>query len=80
MSIDYARMARSGPKLKAQLTRAKKVGFGAVLVACRDAVQEWEAIGAWPDNWSMWQRALDDAAFKERFNGTVSGAPRLEDL
>jgi hypothetical protein len=69
--IDYARMKKSHPKLKAALTRAQKKGFVAVKEACIKAVTEWNAIGAWPDNWSLWQRTLDDAACKERVN-TVS--------
>lgn len=28
---------------------------------CKAAVEEWNAIGAWPDNWHTWQIALDDA-------------------
>lgn len=28
---------------------------------CKAAVAEWNAIGAWPDNWHRWQVALDDA-------------------
>ena len=27
---------------------------------------EWDRIGAWPDDWSNWQRAIDDAAFAEQ--------------
>jgi len=65
MPIDYARMQTSGPKLKASLTRAKKRGLVEVRDACQKAVKEWDAIGCWPDNWSLWQRTLDDAAAKE---------------
>ncbi len=66
--IDYERMKRVGPKLKAALTRAKnkqdtKARYFAVKDACKAAVREWNSIGAWPDNWSHWQRALDDAYF-----------------
>lgn len=77
--IDYARMQKSGPKLKAALTRAKKQGYPAVLAACKAAVIEWNLIGAWPDNWSLWQRTLDDAAFAARFELRVD-IVRLEDL
>ena len=61
--IDYELARREGPKLKAELTRAQKKGYVAVLVACRHAVARWEVWGAWPDNWSRWQRALGDSAF-----------------
>jgi hypothetical protein len=60
--INYARMQRMGPKQKAALTRAINSGDpDKVVLACRAAVLEWDEIGAWPDNWSRWQRALDDA-------------------
>lgn len=59
--IDYARMQRTHRLHKTALTRALKSGDSdRVLAACRAAVREWEAIGAWPDQWSTWQRALDD--------------------
>lgn len=85
MSIDYERMQKSGPKLKAALTRANRtadnVRYVRVLVACQAAVKEWEAIGAWPDNWSLWQRTLEDAALvSERANRQHIVVPRLEDL
>jgi hypothetical protein len=53
---------------KAALTRAINSDKPlAVLAACRKAVQEWNAAGgAWPDDWSRWQRALDDNAVKYR--------------
>lgn len=81
MAIDYARMKVSGPKLKAALTRAQKHGYAAVLAACTKAVTEWNAIGAWPDNWSHWQRALLDSAFKhQRETGVFVNVPPLETL
>ena len=78
--IDYNRMEKSGPKLKAALIRAKKVAdpfqrLVAVKEACTLAVREWNVIGAWPDNWSLWQQTLDDAAFAVRWP-----IQRLEDL
>lgn len=76
--IDYERMKRSYPKQKAALTRAQKKGYPAVLAACTAAVREWNAIGAWPDEWSRWQRALDDAAHVP--GEWMPAAPRLEDL
>jgi hypothetical protein len=53
---------------KAALTRAINSGRPmAVLEACRKAKQQWDAAGgAWPDDWSRWQRALDDSAVKYR--------------
>lgn len=72
--IDYERMKRDFPKQKARLTRAINSGDrDKVIVACRDVVVEWDEIGCWPDDWSMWQRALDDTF-------PVFHAPRLEDL
>lgn len=65
MAINYELAKREGPKVKAALTRAINTGtYAAVLHACADAVRTWEVWGAWPDNWSRWQRALDDAAAK----------------
>lgn len=72
--IDYARMRVEHPKLKAALTRARKSGDrDKVIVACAKAVKVWDEIGAWPDDWSLWQRTLDDVF-------PVFQAPRLEDL
>jgi hypothetical protein len=60
--IDYERMKRTHPKHKSALTRARKSGNPEkVRAACAAAVREWNEIGAWPDQWSDWQRALDDA-------------------
>lgn len=75
MPINYERMKRTYPKQKAALTRAQKKGYAAVLVVCTAVVKEWDEIGAWPDEWSRWQRALDDAGIKERIY-----APRLDTL
>lgn len=59
--IDYERMQRVFPKQKAALTRAKNTKDPEkVARACQLAIKEWDEIGAWPDDWSMWQRALDD--------------------
>lgn len=64
--IDYERARRSGPKLKAALTRAVNSGDPEkVALACKKAVREWDEIGCWPDNWSLWQRALDDCLFPQ---------------
>ena len=64
-------------KQKAALTRAiNSRQPSKVVQACKKAVEEWGKApfnGAWPDDWSRWQRALDDAL---GFQHTV----RLEDL
>ncbi len=63
--IDYARMQRDFPKQKAALTRAvnawRKTGDNAAVIkTCRETVRAWDEVGAWPDDWSRWQRALSD--------------------
>ena len=59
--IDYARMDREFPRQKATLTRAVKSGDPVkVAAACIAAVKAWDEIGCWPDDWSAWQRGLDD--------------------
>ena len=47
---------------KAALTRAIKSGSSAkVVLTVQAAVKEWDRdFPAWPDDWSRWQRALDD--------------------
>lgn len=60
--IDYERMRKVWPRQKAALTRARKSGDPErVAQVCKAAVAEWDAIGAWPDDWSLFQRTLDDA-------------------
>lgn len=76
--IDYARMKREWPKQKAALTRARnkpdpEARRDATLLACASAVKAWDEIGAWPDDWSLFQRALDDCF-------PVFHAPDLRDL
>lgn len=84
MAIDYARMQRVHPKQKAALTRAMKTGdLAKVTAVCKAAVTEWNAIGAWPDDWSRWQRALDDVTMRTRLRDGTAHLPtakRLEDL
>lgn len=59
--IDYDRMRIEHPKQKAALTRASKTRDPEkVAAACIAAMNAWDEIGAWPDDWSRWQRALDD--------------------
>lgn len=60
--IDYARMNQVWPKQKAALTRAKKTRDPEKIAAvCQKAIKEWNEIGAWPDDWALFQRALDDS-------------------
>jgi hypothetical protein len=59
--IDYERMRKVFPQQKAALTRALKSKDPVkVAAACIATVKVWDEIGAWPDDWSAWQRALDD--------------------
>lgn len=61
MTIDYDRMRKIFPQQKAALTRAVKSGDVEIVAqACVKAMAEWDEIGAWPDDWARWQRALDD--------------------
>jgi hypothetical protein len=60
--VDYAALNRMVRRQRAALTRAVRSGdTDRVVLACRDAVREWDQPGAmWPDDWAVWQRALDD--------------------
>lgn len=60
--IDYDRMQQVWPKQKRALAAAVRSGdANRIAAVCVDAVQVWDEIGAWPDDWSHFQRALDDA-------------------
>ena len=65
---------RKLPAQRAGLTRAVKSGDPLrIRRECERVVRvDWPALGYWPDCWSDWQRALDDAR--------PVHAPRLEDL
>lgn len=59
--IDYEGMKREWPKQKRALDAAVKAGDPVkVATVCIDAVRVWDEIGAWPDDWSAFQRGLDD--------------------
>ncbi len=59
--IDYERMRQEWPKQKRALNRAVKTGDATKVAAvCIDAVKVWDEVGAWPDDWSLFQRGLDD--------------------
>lgn len=60
--IDYDRMNRVLNSQRAALTRAVKTGDPEKIAeVCKKAVAVWNDIGAWPDDWSNWQRALNDS-------------------
>lgn len=73
--VDYKALNVMVRRQRAALTRAINSKDPAkVVLACRNAVREWNSPGAmWPDDWSRWQRALDDTL---PWNAPVS----LEDL
>ncbi len=62
---DYAAANQVLSRQEAALTRAiNSRQPDRVVLACRDAVNAWSHPpfdGLWPDDWSRWQRALDDA-------------------
>lgn len=54
-------------KHKAALTRAKKKGPLAVVVACEAALTSFDSHG-YPDCWMDWERAEEDARIALRYN------------
>jgi hypothetical protein len=54
---------QQGSRQRAALTRAINTGDPAKIeAAVRKTVGEWnDGHFAWPDDWSRWQRALDDS-------------------
>lgn len=74
---DYKASQPIFTRQKAALTRAIKSGeTEKIVLACTKAVREWAEPpfdGAWRDDWSRWQRALDDTL---GFTSPI----RLEDL
>jgi hypothetical protein len=51
-------------KHKSALTKAQNSGDQSrILAAARNALAEFESTGLWPDCWSLWERAKDDATF-----------------
>jgi hypothetical protein len=61
---DYTAANKKFKLQKAALTRAvNSKDPDKVVMACHKAVCEWHQPpfnGSWPDDWSRWQRALDD--------------------
>ncbi len=60
--VDYKKLNEMVRRQRAALTRAVNSGDrDRVVLACRDAVNEWNQPGCmWPDEWARWQCALDD--------------------
>ncbi len=60
--VDYKALNQMVRRQRAALTRAMNSGDPEqVILACRDALREWNTPGSmWPDDWGNWQRALDD--------------------
>lgn len=61
--VDYDALNKMVRRQRAALTRAiNSHDVDKLVVTIRGAVREWNQPGAmWPDDWSRWQRALDDA-------------------
>ena len=63
---------------KSALTRAKNSGDPMkVLRTVEKTLKEWQG-HAWPDDWSMWRRALEDAAWEARQAGDYDTYHELE--
>lgn len=79
MTIDYARMNQVWPEQKAALDSARKMPAGtleeeaarllAVEDVCLAAMTEWDEIGAWPDDWGVFECALNDVQHWRRQEG-----------
>jgi hypothetical protein len=69
---------------KAALTRATKKGHAAVVEATRKVIAQWAQWPyGWPDDWSRWQRALDDTYSKDRaayIRGDIDTMPGYVDV
>lgn len=81
--IDYERMRREWPKQKAALTRAVKTGSPEKVAAvCIAAVKVWDEVGAWPDDYTLFERSLNDMLPWNRqvnFDDVVYGRVTIKD-
>lgn len=60
--IDYQRLTDLRRAQRMTLSNAINSGdANRIAAVCKAAVAEWNDLGAWPDDWSNWQRALNDA-------------------
>ena len=57
----YRQAERDADAEHSRNTPAMDAAREGIAKVCKAAVIEWDAIGAWPDNWSTWQAALNDA-------------------
>lgn len=55
---------RTYSQQKGALTRAERKGPEAVIAEVERTIVEWDEVGPWPDNWSRWARAKQDAEFE----------------
>ena len=77
---DYDAMRRAHSRQKAALTRAVRTGdANTIRNTCRDAVRAWNAT-AWPDDWSNWQRALNDAEQWPNITADIADLDRIGTL
>lgn len=79
--IDYAKANREYRLQRTALTRAVNSGDPAkVVAAVEKALREWEG-QPWPDEWSRWRNALDDAWSKfQRSDAYYDGGYDIEIL
>ena len=63
---DYAAMNAKVRQFKSRLTRLKNKGDDAGILKLWYEFQEWceSPEGMWPDNWSNWQVAAEDAQWR----------------
>lgn len=65
-SIDYAQVSRCWRRNKSALTRARNRNDDRkVLEVCEQAFSDFEAFG-YPDDWALFKRAGEDAAWRLR--------------
>lgn len=80
--IDYERMNRVLPEQAMERDKAASERDVVKLAnLCIEHARVWDEIGAWPDDWSGWQRALDDLLhWRDRvdLDDLVSGRVRIE--
>ena len=63
VKVDYNALNKMVRRQRSALTRAiNSNDIDKLVRTIKSAVDEWDTPGSmWPDDWSRWQRALDDA-------------------